>query len=262
MTLVFIAWGDYGGWRHSVRCAAARAKADRVYVIGQQKYRFNTLGADWLNLEDFLASKKLIPDMISGHGDGLSCAYSLTRWIVVKELAASGRATFPIFTADWDMMLFSDLKAACQPFLQYDFSVTVNHPNDADVSAAYLITRIEPLVIFQSNLERVLYGDDTIAKEEYAKYAQDMGEWQKVFSTKQFTRGVMSRNVNGGTFDHNIECPGDGLEMEGPAKRIYWQGQTPFFRRVDNGEYVKAHCIHCWGSHKNREVELAGNAGI
>lgn len=257
MNLFFIAWGTYGGFPATIKCAAARVNCPIFVVTDTPPFKLPK-SAHWVDLKRFFAVNVLLSKLLpNGWYDQakVARATSLARWFVLNKCMEILELDFPIFCADWDMMMFDNLERACEPFLHYDFARTVNHPNLDDSNAAYLVCKREPLDAFCEIVEKT---NRTCDDPEF----HDMAVWREVSKQGRWTYGDLTEIVNGSTFDLGVHCSLGKYRMAGKSKLVTFRDGHPYFTIDATGELIRAHNIHCWGEYKCREPLLLKQAGI
>lgn len=257
MNLFFIAWGTYGGFPATIKCAASRVNCP-IYVVTDTPPCKLPNSVHYIDLKKFHAVNRLLDHLLPGgwHGQAkIARATSLARWKVLSEAMFLYDLSYPVFCSDWDMMMFDDLGKACDPFAHYDFARTVNHPNLDDSNAAYLVCRKEPLDAF---CDLVGNSDRTCDDPEF----HDMSMWREVAKQGRWTYGDLTDIVNGSTFDLGIHCSLGKYRMNGNSKLVTFRDGHPYFTIDATGDQIRAHNIHCWGEYKNREPLLLKQAGI
>ena len=241
MTTFFVHWGYYEGLSHSVALAES-VNGCKSCVISDPPIG---VAAEEL----FAAIKRHKKDINFNLN-----FFSIARWFTVLSIARTfSSKRWPIFIADWDMLIFARLQESLAPFLDFDIGRTVNHPNAGDASAAYYIRSVDVLEAFCSELQWLANNDSPLLIG-----IQDMSAWSLVAHKRNLKVADLTEIQNGSTFDHNIHA-GDGIYvMDGRAKQITWRDGVPFFKLL-SGEPVRANVVHCWGSYKNREWELCNH---
>lgn len=248
MTLFFIAWGNYPGFRHAVRCAVARANCPVIVVSDLPPFGLGERHVKMSNLETKLCRQVMSANRSNGWG------YSVTRWLVLKEAIATLSIPAPVFLADWDMLMFTDLAKACEPFAQNDFAVSIRQGDDS--SAAYLVNRFQPLLTLCDQVESMAR-----AASPRLAWLDDMALWRDVYYTHGWSRGDLFTPQNNSVFDHNIVVSDGKYMMDGEVKSVLWKEGNPHFL-TPSGDAILAHCLHCWGPWKGREELLCKEAGI
>lgn len=257
MNLFFIAWGTYAGFPSAIRCASARANCP-IYVVTDTPGAWLPPQVHHVDLKKFHSVNELLTRLLPGgwHDQSrIARATSLARWFVLRDCITNIGMSFPVFCSDWDIMIFDDLDKACEPFSDYDFARTVNHPNIDDTNAAYLVCRKEPLDAF---CEIVATSTRTADDPEY----HDMAIWREVAKQDKWLYGDLTDVVKGSTFDLGIHCSLGKYRMNGKSKLVTFRNGHPYFTIDATGEQVKAHNIHCWGEYKGREPLLLKEAKI
>ena len=248
MTLFFIAWGNYPGFKDALMVAQCRAKCPIIIRTDMPP-----------NLQKLFEELKkwTWPERALG----------IVRWAYLYQLVMeTGPAAMPCFMADWDMLMCSPLEEACEPFKDFDYCVCRDRNRSS--TSAYLINRFEVLASFMSILPPLLATESPALIRTPDDPLHDMILWERVGQFFQWKIGTLSDIVDGGTFDANMHDDHRGFIMEDvpgnpeqTTKKIHWEDSDPYFEPNDDfmvfPQHVKAHCIHCWGSYKTRTEELA-----
>lgn len=244
MTLVFIMWtanGGYSGFANVLECAKRRANCP-IWVISDQGAPG---GVHHVPISEFPVGDR-VRDQYSKHTAPV-LGMSVARWFVLRDFIKEHNPAFPIFCADWDVMIFRDLADAYAPFADCDY--TVSMVGDAD-SAAYGVNRLEPLDAFCDMIDTMNDENDP-----RAEMIDDMLAWQLNRETGPWNVGNLFEIRNDAVFDHNIHT-GDGrFQMAGPTKKVVFRKGTPYFATLD-GAPILANTIHCWGKYKTRTGKL------
>lgn len=253
MTVVFIAWGRYGGFPDAVRMAVARSGCP-VYVICDTSPKMS--GCTEIPINEF-PSGCFEAEITQRNGGSWFHSRSLARWCVLLEAATKLGMSWPIWCLDWDVLVFSDLNQATKPFLGFDYCVSQYRTSS---SAPYLINRPEPLVEFCQQLRLII----ATGTQETLHHLQDMAAWGMFAGTetgKGFKAGNLNQIINDSTFDHNVHCDGTDFVADGQVKKIEWRNGHPyFFAASAPTQPVLAHTVHCWGTFKTRTGELVKRA--
>lgn len=230
MNLVYIYWGHYDGFESVLACAKARANCLIKVISHDTAYKMDI-------------QKRLAEHV------GEWCSYSLARWFVLRDMARNDtEITFPIFCSDWDVMIFQDLGKAYEPFLEYDYTVSIDGGMS---SAAYGVNNFEALDAL-CNLIEANMTDKTL---------NDMEAWARLTRTGNWKVGNLFEIKNDSVFDHNIVCGADRFEMVDGCKQVVWKDGSPYFKKHDRS-FVKAITCHCWGPWKSKPAELLRKANI
>ena len=245
MTLVFIHWGHYAGFQDALACAIARAGCP-IWVISDRPAPGRV---KHLPLSTFPTASRMRCE-IAVH-TGAWASFSLARWFVLRELITlHPEITFPIFCADWDVLIFRDLATAYKPFESFDYTVSMEGPME---SAAYGINRPEPLHAFCRLVECLC--------AEGAKDLNDMEAWSRNRRAHNWNVGNLFEIHDGSVFDHSMHCGADRFMMDGPTKKVLLESGQPYFVLKDS-KIIAANTMHCWGSFKTRTAEVRKMAGI
>lgn len=247
MTVIFIAWGQYDGFKDAVKAAETFAGCP-VHVVSENPVPCQNQH----RIQDY-AAHSLAQQLRTQTGDN-RWTYIL-RWLLLKEFAEKHpELSLPLFCADWDVLLFRPLSESYAPFMQDDYTVSIHDEFPFPQSAAYCINQLGPLKSFCDLVERLI-------QQSPLPVVDDMALWAQMQRENPFWKvGDLNVIRNGSVFDHNMHTGQPRFEMDGPAKKIEWVGNKPAFRGKDG--LVRANSVHCWGSYKTRTAELLRKAGL
>lgn len=247
MIVCFISWGQYDGFKDAVKCAEALAGWP-VHVVSE----FLIPCQNQHRIQDYPAHH-LMKSLQQRTGDN-RWTY-IVRWLVLRDfINAHPDLGWPVFCADWDVLIMRDLNQSYAPFLQDDYTVSIHDEPPFPQSAAYCINQLGPLNSFCELVERLL-------KETPLPVVDDMALWARMQHENPFWKvGDLNVIRNGSVFDHNMHTGKARFHMDGPAKKIEWVGKKPAFRTSDG--LVRANTIHAWGSYKTRTGEMLRKAGL
>lgn len=247
MTLVFIFWGEYAGFKDVLAAAVARAGCPIVVISDSSNP--NVRGVEHIPVSEYKLDhfyeafkKHTVPWR----------ARSLLRWFVLREFSRRD-AVFPLFCADWDVIILRNLQSSYAPFADCDFTVS---RFETSSSAAYGINRMEPLDGFCEMLSEWI-----VNSPEKLIEMNDMVAWSALSQINPWNIGDLFTITNGSVFDHNMHCGRDRFQFDGEAKKIVYADYHPNFLSLD-GNLVPANTVHCWGSYKTRTREVIGHCGI
>ena len=248
MTLVFIAWGHYPGFQDALACARARAGCP-IWVVSDGA---PPAGVNHLPLSKFPIASRVRCEIAVNTGAWAS--FSLARWFVLHELITlRPEIKFPIFCADWDVLIFRNLAEAYRPFEKFDYTVSIEGTME---SAAYGINHMRPLQSFCELVQKLNYENDPRAKN-----LNDMEAWSLNRRAHNWNVGNLHEIHDGCVFDHSMHCGADRFMMNGPAKKVLFEKGQPYFVTNDS-KIIAANSLHCWGSYKTRTAEVRKMAGI
>lgn len=249
MTLIFAFWGHYDGFQDVLACAKARAGC-QIWVISDGAA---PAGVNHIPISEFHDANR-VRELITPNS-GRWASFSLARWFILRDFIALHPSPdlFPVFFADWDVMLFRDLNIAYAPFLKFDYTVSIH---DGMESAAYGVNHLHPLNVFCAQVEKWNVDNSPLAKG-----LNDMEAWSLNNRINNWNVGDLFKITNGSVFDHSMHCGEKEYEFVGPAKDVVFVNGFPHFI-LKSGELVKAVTLHCWGSYKTRTAEMRQHAGI
>lgn len=250
MTVIFIAWGHYDGFKDAVKCAETFAGCP-VHVVSENPVPCQNQH----RIQDCPQSHALLTKLQRETGDN-RWTY-LIRWLLLKEfIDLHPELDPPWFAPDWDVLFFRPLSESYQPFLQDDYVVSIHDEFPFPQSAAYCINTLGALVCFCELVHRI------IGEHSAAYKVDDMSTWAMMQRESPFWKvGDLNEIHNGSVFDHNIHCGKARFKMDGQAKRITWVNQKPEFTGL-NGVPITANTIHCWGTYKGKTGDLLRKAGL
>jgi hypothetical protein len=237
----------YPGYKHVLACAKAFA-GGRVFSIAKEDQGF----AEHVPLQDYYGASNEFRDKfleVWPEPRYIWHLNSYVRWFAIRDLMKRSGLDYPVFTPDWDLMIFQNVAEACKPFSMWECLLG---------GSAYYIRHAGVLDEFCEAAMRALRF------REHA-HPTDMTIWQRLGINKYLIR----RPEHGALFDINIHLK-QGCQLDAGAdkfngrspKKIYWIDGRPHFMDLASAELVKANCIHCWGSFKEKTGELAGKAGL
>lgn len=180
---------------------------------------------------------------------------SIWRWFVLRDLCNTQKITFPIFTCDWDMLIFRNMVKAYEPFLGYEICRSCD--GKGAWAEAYGINSQGLLNEFCYFIQYVI-----MAMPELLKDNGDMHAWDLFTKQQTLKTADLFEIVNNSVFDHNIHCGEERFVMEGNTKRIHFENGVPYFTRLTDNAPIAANLIHCWGDYKTKTRELVYRAGI
>jgi hypothetical protein len=162
----------------------------------------------------------------------------------------------PYVLPDWDFLIFTNLVAAFEPFMDYDWATGIH--NDGNMMPAHFVTNLEAIKDFAKVTMRMA---DDLPIHEYQNCFHDMMIWKAVCDSRKFKVGNTATVVNGSTFDCGMGCHkpdelpvGFKSDQDG-YKKLSWVDRVPYFETL-SGETVRANWIHCWGKYKTMTKEL------
>ena len=244
----------YPGVHDAIRAAEARAGC-RVWCISDREIpcsNYVPLAQCWQT------SEKLTWETTEATR-GKWAANSLYRWLAVRDFAdAHPELSWPILALDYDVLVFSNLVEAYKALMPCDFTTFIQ---DAGALNAYSVHNPECL---NDGVDAIF----TMAKS--VEVLNDMATWSAVYQSRKWRVADLTPEIGGGAFNQTIH---DGMgryviepasdQIWGPTSvRITWQDRHPHFTRISDGNLVRAHWIHCWGSYKFRTHELIEKAGL
>lgn len=255
MNVIIASTGFMPSLSDCIRSFSARSNCP-VHIIADRSV-VGHVSASFADYDLGPASKQLVE---WGH-------FPTLRWLATNAYVKARHINGPLFCPDWDLMCFSDLNIACEPFLKFDVCQTRDmgpgRLNEGNWAAASFVGNVEVLDAFCDYATKVVttkpWGTNHCAYN-------DMAVWSYFVGESKVIRGDMSEIKNGSVFDHNV-CVPDLYEVENddggfPTKRIFWKNGRPHFSRSGDSQLIQAHTIHCWGSYKQRTHELLLRAGI
>lgn len=249
MILVFIYWGNYDGLNAVLACAKARAECP-IYVISDSQ---PPSGVNHIPISDYSIGGRMM-ELFCSNNICRWAAFSLSRWYILRDFMISRELPFPVFCADWDVMIFRNLAKSYEPFREKDFTVSYE---GAMSSAAYGVNHIDPLNAYCTLIEKQAHDGG-----DYAATLNDMEAWARTYRAHLFKVGNLHEIHNGSVFDHSMHCGQDRFAFDGEAKRLEFHEHNPYFVLKDGQTRIAANTIHCWGSYKHKPNELAKHAGI
>lgn len=197
---------------------------------------------------------------------------SVERWLILAEYIDRNPITEPIYTPDWDVLIFQNLPEACATFLAGDGSSSmVGLPGNPNFwQNIHLLVNRRPLDVFKEVFTRNLVGCSTWLCDMYlwteAITSSDLkiANLNVVESGSYFCPAITydpGRYTGNDVFQH-VPPQNEG-EATGPVpspKVIKWIHGRPHFLLRSTGEPIRANVVHCWGPLKDRTGELLADA--
>jgi hypothetical protein len=88
-----------------------------------------------------------------------------------------------------------------------------------------------------------------------------MEAWSRNRRAHDWKVGNLYEIHDNSVFDHSMHAGGERFVTDGPAMKVVFENQQPYFLSHD-GSLVAANTLHCWGSYKTRTAEMRKLAGI
>jgi len=250
LTTIFVAnnAGDYPGFADALRAAVAFSNT-RVISISNRDMGIG----EHVCIEPYLDKIQWFVDewaMWKGHPLHMWAYRCMNRWLIMSQYVKDAGITGPLFTPDWDVLIFRDLHESYPHFCHVPITIygCVYHVNDHAFFAEYERALREAL------------SDNENSPEPF----NDMNLWERIGLRKL----ILTRPVNGFLVDVNMHVP-QGCVMtdeimwqDKPSKKLEWINKKPHVIAKDTQELVKVVSIHCWGAYKNMTSELLQKAGV
>lgn len=244
----------YAGTVDAIKAAEVRSGC-RVWCIGDSPIPCQ----NFISYDRCSESGKALLGKTTEEGRKRWATPPLLRTMAVWDFIRSRNdLVWPILPLDNDILVFSNLLEVCKPLLDYDFSAP---KIGMGTTGAYMVRSIE---VFEACIEGIfnMIGTEPILN--------DMVAWSQMYQSGKWSVGDILIERDGGVFDTNMHAGEDRYVMEpstvplwGPlAKKLTWVLAHPHFTRLSDGQLVRAHWLHCWGSYKLRTKELLEKAGI
>lgn len=244
----------YAGFEDSVKAAESRSGCD-VVALNDLGCR----GKSFHELAPYTTTSKVLESMWDKKGMGWWTLRIISRWATIYDYCCAHDMNEPIFSADWDVMIFDDLNRTHAPFASYD--VTWMGLGGSEPYGVKHYQTIKKFIEFCVNEIRAGKRNFTIMAGD--RSFNGMDAWARFsLAHPTLTFGDLNQVVNDSIFDRNIQTDTHLFEPDGNCKKIYWQNGQPYFKNISNGKMIKANIIHCWGEYKKRTHELLTQAGI
>lgn len=252
------AYGMFGGFGNVLKAAKTFSGCDIICASDcLPKDISTTIGVRWIPLSELEHDYPIEPPEAMNSICGVNYA-SIYRWLAIRAVMVTRDIQCPVFTPDWDCMIFSDIESACAPFSTCDFGTSF-FENNRIVSPGLVNN---PAAI--SDFVKLVH-----TKTSWGENDNDMCLWQSVRDSNpgKYRIENMAAPIENGEFGkcvfdcgmHQIveSCPVK-VTKDG-SKIIEWNNQKPYFRMNDDS-LIRAHLIHCWGSYKSKTGELLKQA--
>lgn len=193
--------------------------------------------------------------------------FCFQRWFIIRDYMRA-RGLNSAIHLDSDVLVFSDLAEAFDPFRDCDF--TLSYGRGGYCGHSMLINSREAIELFcgyalemfsEKNQRLILdvQRDRTLELLNLKKELiplNDMRLLGRFRENWEFIVGETTAFYNDSTFDHYIASPQSGFEMAGEIKRFQWQDGRPFCHHRRLNRLIRFHTIHLQGGWKRILGEL------
>ncbi len=258
MNVLFVAFGTYPGLKDALKAAVARAGVP-VHLVSDKTEESGVISHPLSEFKESLAVREQLLNAKGASGPFHSCG--LTRWFVLRELLRRGEISLPVFTPDWDFLIFRNLRDAHSAFRAHDFAVSVLRQREEEESrlrtAPYWINRLEPLEAYCDLVTSMLR-----VNSPFLPKMNDMCVWLQNAELNNWHVGDTYTIHDGTVFDHHMMTDEGKFESEGDSHRIEWSDGLPYLTTTLGRKRVMANTLHCWGKWKLLTGQLLQAAGI
>ena len=205
-------------------------------------------GSGWYNY-DYLIDDEWLPLW-----DGLAGA--VKRWVIIEAYCRRHRVTTPIFSCDWDLLIFENLQThfAKLKSNEYDFGHCVDRRYPEGLtSAPCLVNNHQCIKVYCQTVLAMCQLAHPCKRIQWA----DMSWWNRLReyadSWKVFNAG---QETDDAILDPNINLDTDIYEDEDGRKKVVFVDKKPHFVRKQDRQHVNAVGVHCFMAYKERTGEL------
>jgi hypothetical protein len=177
---------------------------------------------------------------------------SIIRWIVIYEHVKDwSKDQWPIFTADWDVAVTSDLRPLFKSTKDYDVCFT--HNDEGETGQPWVFHNAEPLRAFRDMVYSMVE-----TKCPFIGVANDMAIWRYVVKDYGWRDCNLNFTPDGEAVDHNIACGHSQFEMEDGHKKIFYiDGKVHFLGTRWPAKPVPVVSMHFWNRFRPLAMEVA-----
>lgn len=179
--------------------------------------------------------------------DDLWSRNSTYRWFAISEYIRAHDITEPIFSCDWDLMIFENLWEFFEKkgHETHDYGICIDKvQNHGAQSAPYMVRNLDAIRYFcDLMLMQFMYWPPLMNNHCWA----DQVWWAKIPPITSYTYFDMNFERDDKIFDMNIALKEDAYEhsVEG-SKEIVWQDSRPHFIRTKDKSLVRCVGLHCF----------------
>lgn len=243
MKVFIVASGlPYAGFKNAVRAAQLYSGCE---VIALNDLGFT--GTDYYPLEPYRETISRLETFWNKSGLGWWCLRVISRWAAIYDFMRVNKLDGPIFSADWDVLIFQNLNECYQPFINFD----VTHMG-LGWSEPYGVKHPEIIKEYLDHISNRAAHEPTLTNTLNGMSAWGHFLWLRA----DLNCGNLNQIVNDSIFDRNIHCDTDTFEGDGSNKRIFWIDKKPYFKRIADEKMIRANIIHCWGDYKDKTDQV------
>lgn len=243
MKVFIVATGhSYAGFKDAVKAANLYSGCE-VIALNDLGYQ----GLEYYPLNPYTETIRYLESFWNKADLGWWCLRVISRWAAIYDFMRLNKLDEPIFSADWDVLIFQNLNDACAPFVEFDVNDmgrTFSEPYE-----------VKHFALIKEYIDHVAAyykpGPDPM------KNMNGMATWARFLDDRPDVHcGNLNQVMNDSIFDRNIHCDTDIFEGDGCNKRIYWIDKKPHFKRLADGKMIRANILHCWGDYKEKTAQL------
>lgn len=239
---------------HTLKQARLFNKDSDIYLLGNNSNIESKYAQHVMN-SDYFESAKAFEDIYQHMSSNLYNyeLFCFQRWFIIKDFVTKNNID-NFLCIDSDFLLFCDVSEVFSQYLSYDFTICQGHTPCATMFNKDSITR------FCSFLME-LYTNEDYLEQLKKRYQEEFVLAKKPGGNCDMTgfdyyRENISRNIkeltdidDGKTFDGNINAS-DGYETEDSRKKVYWENNKPYCRRIDTKQLILFQGLHFQGAIK------------
>ena len=242
--------------RDAVECAKRYSKCDVVAITDHDE-------PGWITDRSFFETASKMVDLCDeSHLKDEYCWNNMTpmqRWAIIHDFVTKNGIKSPIFSADWDILVFGDVQKHLEKFDYLRYDVCDLYAKEAtppiDHLAPYAVQNLDAIGYFcETAISRFRWKCPSLKHG----FGSDMGWWWVTKSVGGFTAVDVGKEVDGAIIDNNLILNRDIYVDDDGYKKIVMVDGIPHFVRQDNGALVRAIAVHCFMYWKEKTHRLLG----